>query len=79
VLLDFGREGADAAAALQRFVQTATSARVPLRVISLDDASVRRTFETRWVLVRPDGHVAWRGDALPVDGISLVAHIAGRT
>jgi hypothetical protein len=28
------------------------------------------------VLVRPDGHIAWRGDALP-DADALVARVTG--
>jgi len=29
------------------------------------------------VLVRPDGHVAWRDDALPADVLGLIDHVRG--
>ncbi|HSK30694.1 MAG TPA: FAD-dependent monooxygenase [Candidatus Limnocylindria bacterium] len=38
---------------------------VPLEAIKIDEPKVRETYERVYVLVRPDGHVAWRGDALP--------------
>jgi hypothetical protein len=30
------------------------------------------------VLVRPDGHVAWRGDALPDEPRALLRRVTGR-
>jgi 2-polyprenyl-6-methoxyphenol hydroxylase-like FAD-dependent oxidoreductase len=36
---------------------------VPLKVERIDDPAITRLYERRLVLVRPDGHVAWRGDA----------------
>jgi hypothetical protein len=29
------------------------------------------------VLVRPDGHVAWRGDVCPDDPLALIDHVRG--
>ena len=34
-------------------------------------------YERRLVLVRPDGHVAWRADVLPGDAIALVDKVRG--
>jgi hypothetical protein len=34
-------------------------------------------YERPLVLVRPDGHVAWRGDVAPADPAALVARIRG--
>ena len=58
VLLDFG--GGSDVAPLQ-----AACARqgVPLRVERIDDPAIARLYERALVLVRPDGHVAWRGDS----------------
>ncbi len=59
VLLRFG--GGDAAT-----LATAARARgVPLSVIALDEPAVHALYARRLVLVRPDGHVAWRSDAAP--------------
>lgn len=57
VLLDFGAQ-ADAASA---FVAAADKAGVPLRVEAIADAEIAKLYEQPLVLVRPDGHVAWRG------------------
>ena len=34
-------------------------------------------YEKRLVLVRPDGHVCWRGDALPDDPEAVAARVTG--
>jgi hypothetical protein len=49
-----------------------------LRVVSIDDPAIARLYERSLVLVRPDGMVAWRGDALPGDVAALVAKLSGR-
>jgi hypothetical protein len=35
-------------------------------------------YERRLVLVRPDGHVAWRGDSAPADSRALIARVTGQ-
>lgn len=50
---------------------------VPCRVVDLDHDEARRAYERKLVLVRPDGHVAWRADAQPADAVDLVATISG--
>ena len=40
---------------------------VPLTTVSIADPAVAMLYERALVLVRPDGHVAWRGDAAPAD------------
>ena len=34
---------------------------LPMAVLHMDDASVRKLYDTEMVLVRPDHHIAWRG------------------
>lgn len=50
---------------------------VPLRVEDVSSNAARELYERRLVLVRPDGHVAWRGDALPADALALIDTIRG--
>jgi 2-polyprenyl-6-methoxyphenol hydroxylase-like FAD-dependent oxidoreductase len=47
--------------------------KLPLATVSLD---VRAAYECRLVLVRPDGHVAWRGDSSR-DAAAVVAKVTG--
>jgi hypothetical protein len=50
---------------------------VPLRDTALPDPDIAALYETRLVLVRPDGHVAWRGDESPADPEAIVDRIRG--
>jgi 2-polyprenyl-6-methoxyphenol hydroxylase-like FAD-dependent oxidoreductase len=57
--------------------QAANRVGLPLEVITLDQSKVRETYERDFVLVRPDGHVAWRGDALPVNAAAMIDKVRG--
>ncbi len=57
--------------------QLAIAAGVPLSIFAIDDPDIATLYERRWVLVRPDGHVAWRSDAEPADAATLIARVAG--
>lgn len=72
VLLSFG--AADPAGAL---LDAAQRQGVPLVQRAIADPQAARVYAYRHVLVRPDGHVAWRGNALPADADALVARIRG--
>ena len=50
---------------------------VPLTTVSIDDPAIATLYERALVLVRPDGHVAWRGDAAPPDPLAVVDHVRG--
>lgn len=50
---------------------------VPLEVVDLRDAHVRRIYERDLVLVRPDQHVAWRGGEAPVDASAVIDRVRG--
>jgi hypothetical protein len=59
-------------------LQLAAQARgVPLCLTRVKDAEIARLYGAKLVLVRPDGHVAWRGDAAPSDSIALVDRLRG--
>jgi hypothetical protein len=53
-------------------VQAAAAAGVPLAVVALDFPQVRAAYQRALVLVRPDGHVAWRADAEPLAARDVV-------
>jgi 2-polyprenyl-6-methoxyphenol hydroxylase-like FAD-dependent oxidoreductase len=57
--------------------RAARSRGVPLEVMDLDHAGARRAYERNLVLVRPDGHVAWRGDAPPADPLGVIDWVRG--
>jgi 2-polyprenyl-6-methoxyphenol hydroxylase-like FAD-dependent oxidoreductase len=50
---------------------------VPLSSISIVDPAIATLYERRLVLVRPDGHVAWRGDEEPADSLAVADHVRG--
>jgi 2-polyprenyl-6-methoxyphenol hydroxylase-like FAD-dependent oxidoreductase len=50
---------------------------VPLRTVAIDDPGAAALYERKLVLVRPDGHVAWRGDRPPADPLALIDRVRG--
>ena len=73
VLLRLGANPPDAAALLE----AARARGAPMAAVAIDEPAVNEVYEKRLVLVRPDGHVAWRGDAAPADPLALVDRIRG--
>jgi uncharacterized protein YfaP (DUF2135 family) len=43
----------------------------------LDEPDVVKLHERALVLVRPDGHVAWRGDTAPEDSGAMIDVVRG--
>lgn len=62
----------------QSLLDAARDAGVPMVQYATDDPGVRTAYQRAHVLVRPDGHVAWRGDSLPVEPRVLVDQVTGR-
>ncbi|PZU04272.1 MAG: 2-polyprenyl-6-methoxyphenol hydroxylase [Gordonia sp. (in: high G+C Gram-positive bacteria)] len=66
-LLVIGQSAADTAA----FEAAAHQRGVPAKVVTITDPAVAApmlaAYDKPYVLVRPDGHVAWRSDELPAD------------
>jgi hypothetical protein len=58
-------------------VEAAEARGVPLRIVDIVDPSIAALYERKLVLVRPDGHVAWRADACPVDAAALIDQVRG--
>jgi FAD binding domain-containing protein/aromatic ring hydroxylase-like protein len=59
--------------------RAAASRRVPLAVHGIRHEEAAGLYGRRLVLVRPDGHVAWRGDRLPEDSEGLIDTARGAT
>lgn len=51
----------------------------PFSVLTLNEAPLRAVYQRNFILLRPDLHVAWRGDSLPDDAGSVAARITGHT
>jgi 2-polyprenyl-6-methoxyphenol hydroxylase-like FAD-dependent oxidoreductase len=50
---------------------------MPLKILEFDNHSIRALYERALVLIRPDQHVAWRGDAPPSDCAALINIVRG--
>jgi 2-polyprenyl-6-methoxyphenol hydroxylase-like FAD-dependent oxidoreductase len=59
-------------------MSAAAKAGVPLALLDVRAADSARVYRHKLVLNRPDGHVAWRGDAVPTDSAELIDLISGR-
>ena len=73
VLLRFGRNSIDA----QKIVDAAAARDVPVTVHDIQDGSIAELYESELVLVRPDGHMAWRGDFCPDNPLALIDQVRG--
>jgi 2-polyprenyl-6-methoxyphenol hydroxylase-like FAD-dependent oxidoreductase len=58
-------------------IAAADQRHVSLREIAVSDPAIAALYERSLVLVRPDGHVAWRGDACPADPLALIDRVRG--
>jgi len=73
VLLRLGDKAPDAA----RLLDAGRMRGVPMREISIGDPHIAALYEKRLVLVRPDGHVGWRGDNVPADAGAIIEGLRG--
>jgi hypothetical protein len=68
---------AGAATDTNAITEAAKRVRLPLEVVRVVDARAREVYERNFVLVRPDGHVAWRGDAMPDSPAEIIDKVRG--
>lgn len=59
------------------FGAAAARRRIPFKVVDIDQADIEALYEARLVLVRPDAHVAWRGNSVPEDAGDALAVVSG--
>ena len=72
-LLCFGENAPEGGALLE----AAAARGVPLEVVRVDDEELGDLYERTLVLVRPDGHVAWRSNEMPVDAYAVIDRVRG--
>jgi 2-polyprenyl-6-methoxyphenol hydroxylase-like FAD-dependent oxidoreductase len=60
-----------------RLSKAAAKRNVPFKVLAPANVRLRPRYEARFALIRPDQHVAWRGDDIPADCDALLAQVTG--
>ena len=52
---------------------------IPLEVLRIDDPDIVRVYGCGLLLVRPDQHIAWRGEACedPREGDAIMSRVLG--
>ena len=72
-LLRLGSDAPDA----DGLIAAAATCGMPLAVAHVDDEDARAVYACRLCLVRPDGHVAWRGDTDPENAQVIIDTVRG--
>lgn len=72
-LIGFGADLVEAAPLLE----AARKRNLPLTFTALAEPHIAALYERKFVLVRPDGHVAWRGDRMPEDALCVIDVVRG--
>tara|TARA_R110002072_G_scaffold60110_2_gene152935 strand:- start:150 stop:1316 length:1167 start_codon:yes stop_codon:yes gene_type:complete len=72
-LLRLGSDAPDAPG----LVAAAAACGMPLHVEHVESAEARAVYDCALCLVRPDGHVAWRGDVDPANAAAIVDVVRG--
>jgi hypothetical protein len=67
----------DPSAQADTLLTAAAQRRVPITLLDLDAPEAAALYPWKFVLSRPDQHVAWRGDAVPPDPLVLIDLIRG--
>jgi len=70
------RLGANAPHAVD-LAQAADKLAIPFTQIDIADDDIRELYGRNLVLIRPDQHVAWRGNAAPADAEALLRRLTG--
>jgi 2-polyprenyl-6-methoxyphenol hydroxylase-like FAD-dependent oxidoreductase len=72
-LIGFGADAAQAASLLE----AAKKRNLPLTFTAIAEPHIAALYQRKFVLVRPDGHVAWRGDHMPEDALCIIDVVRG--
>src|SRR5271157_4464003 len=71
------RRTCDPTAGISGIVAAAAQRGLPLAVLDMRSPEASLLYRHKLVLVRPDQHVAWRGDAEPANPLDLVDLVRG--
>ncbi|MEV6235223.1 FAD-dependent monooxygenase [Lentzea sp. NPDC051838] len=71
------RQDGFGAGGLEAFAQAFAERGIPFSSVVLDVPEIAEVYERPFVLVRPDGHVAWRGRLLPADAGAIADQVRG--
>jgi 2-polyprenyl-6-methoxyphenol hydroxylase-like FAD-dependent oxidoreductase len=71
------RLGPDAPGA-DSFERAAAARGIPFKTVSVTEPGILELYERRLALVRPDQHIAWRGNAAPDDAGRILDVVTGR-
>jgi hypothetical protein len=61
----------------QPLIEAAASRGMPLKLVDIRHDKAREIYQRDLVLVRPDQHVAWRGNACPADALAIIDKVRG--
>ena len=64
---------------VEGIVEAARRRGVPLAILDVEASEMREIYRRKLVLVRPDQHVAWRGDREPTAPLELIDRVRGAT
>ena len=67
----------DSSVSVLGLVEAFNKRNIPLIVEDIDQADISAIYERKLVLVRPDGHVAWRADTCPLDSFAITDVVRG--
>jgi 2-polyprenyl-6-methoxyphenol hydroxylase-like FAD-dependent oxidoreductase len=67
----------DARTRIAGLVEAARLRQLPLTILDVDGQCARGLYGNKLVLVRPDQHIAWRGDREPPDPLELIDLVRG--
>jgi 2-polyprenyl-6-methoxyphenol hydroxylase-like FAD-dependent oxidoreductase len=67
----------DPSAPVDTLMSAAAQRRVPIKLLDLDALERPVLYPWKFVLSRPDQHVAWRGNVLPADPLALIDRVRG--
>src|SRR5690606_2784049 len=62
---------------VEQFETCAKRAGMPLTVVDIESPEIAKLYERALVLVRPDGHCAWRGDSAPENPKQVIDIVRG--